>query len=178
MYFPPRADWNTNERERLTMSNSSDPERAPVLNENQRRHFEVLLSMLEESLQRIETLSSSLSMNGGMSIVKDDLPSTFILEAEPLIASIRARIGRLAAVLELTPRTVSKRRTISALLTAAIIRIEDSSPEQLRGYGTVDPRFALDVAPRLREIRKALALLGSLLGPAETDRWRASVENL
>jgi hypothetical protein len=140
MYFPPRADWNTNERERLTMSNSSDPERAPVLNENQRRHFEVLLSMLEESLQRIETLSSSLSMNGRMSIVKDDLPSTFILEAEPLIASIRARIGRLAAVLELTPRTVSKRRTISALLTAAIIRIEDSSPEQLRGYGTVDPR--------------------------------------
>jgi hypothetical protein len=62
--------------------------------------------------------------------------------------------------------------------TAAIIRIEDGSPDQLRGYGTVDTRFALDVAPRLREIKEELALLGALLGPAETDRLRMSVENL
>lgn len=156
------------------MSDLREPDRSPVLNDNQRRHFEVLLSMLEDSLARIDELCSEPSTNRTLTIVNDDLPPKFAVDAEPLMTSIRARVVQLAAALNLSPRSLSKRRAIATLLTAEVIRIEDSAPERLRGYGSVDPRFADEIAPQLREIREELARLSSMLRSAEGHHRRHS----
>ena len=137
---------------------------ASVLNENQRRHFEVLLSMLEDSLVHVEELCDvSRPSDTILTVVDNDLPPRAADLARPVVRGIREQIARLASDLQLPPRRVSRRRTIRALLTSEIIRIDDSAPDQLRGYGSVDPRYADAVAPQLREIRSALVQLTELL---------------
>jgi len=139
----------------------------PVLNENQRRHFEVVLSMLEDSLTRIEALCNPASATPDvLTLVEDDLPDDVARRAQPVIESIRAQVARLASDLELAPRRLSRRRAVQALLTSEVIRIDDSARHQLRGYGAVDPRFDDVVAPRLGEIRDAL------MGLAHTVRGK------
>jgi hypothetical protein len=136
----------------------------PVLNENQRRHFEVVLSMLEDSLTRIEALCNPASATlGALTVVEDDLPDGVARRAQPVIESIRAQVARLALDLELSPRRLSRRRAVQALLTSEVIRIDDTSSGQLRGYGAVDPRFDDVVAPRLGEIRDAIMSFARML---------------
>jgi dGTP triphosphohydrolase len=147
----------------------------PVLNENQRRHFEVVLSMLEDAVARVEALCNpELATNGVLTVVEDDLPHGAARRAQPLIESIRAQIARLASDLQLAPRRVSRRRVVQALLTSEVIRIDDSTPSQLRGYGVVDARFDAVVAPRLGEIRDTLMNLARTLrsddAPPHTTR--------
>jgi hypothetical protein len=140
----------------------------PVLNANQRRHVEVVLSKIEDSLARVEALCDPAYRAGGiLTVVEDDLPHDAAAHARPIIAEIRETVARLATDHHLDRRRLSRRRTVQALLTSEIIRIDDSSPNQLRGYGAVDPRYTDEVAPRLREIRKGLAALATALrGPA------------
>jgi hypothetical protein len=138
-----------------------------LLNPNQRRHFEVLFSMLEEELVRIERLATEpLAPARTLTIVDDDLPSQFADRARPLLAETRRLLSDLSAELRLSPRHLSRRRSIHAALTAAVIRIDDSSPTELRGYGPVDPRFVTEVGPALNAIRDAIVAVASLLEPA------------
>lgn len=146
---------------------------ADLLNPNQRRHFEVLFSMLEEELIRVERLSREpASSAGALTIVEDDLPPDFAARAQPLVAATRRLVSELAAHLRLGPRRISRRRRVHAMVTAGIIRIDDSSPEELRGYGALDPRFISEVGPALASIRSSLEALSALV--AETPRKSAS----
>jgi hypothetical protein len=135
------------------------------LNANQRRHFEVLLAMLEDELDRIDRLAlEPASPPAALTVLDDDLPADFANRARPMMEATRTIVRDLAARLRLKPRRVSRRRSISAALTAAIIRIDDSSPDELRGYGAVDPRFAEEFGPALDSIRESINGISALLG--------------
>lgn len=129
------------------------PQLRPVLNDNQRRHFSVLLVSLDEALARIEELSDRDCRAGAsLTAYTDDLPQRFSAEAGPMIADLRARIVQLAALLGTEPRRMSRARSIRALVTSAAIRLEDSRARGLRGYGTVDPSVQEQLDPVLDDL--------------------------
>lgn len=143
-----------------------------LLNEPQLRHFEVFLSMLESSLSEIETLASSAPVSGPDSLIvyDADLPREFRKQAAPAIGAIREQVSLLAHKLGIEPRHRSRARTVKALLTAELVRIEDSYSQKLRGYGAVSPRVQVEVDPALDRIRTEIV---TLLRVAEPDPDRA-----
>jgi hypothetical protein len=141
------------------------------LNANQRRHFEVLFARLEESLAKIESLMVDQEpRDHTMSFTEDDLPTAFRKTAPPLLDQLRSEIAQLASVLELRRRSVSRQRTIAAILTAEAVRFEDSLASQMRGYGPVDPSVAQHLDPRLEDIARTLNMLASSLKATHTRK--------
>jgi hypothetical protein len=139
------------------------------LNANQRRHFEVLLARLEESLSRIESLMVDHGLPEQlMSVTEDDLPAAFRKTAPPVIDQLRREIEQLSIILDLRPRRVSRRRTVSAILTAEAVRFEDSLASQMRGYGAVDSSVVQYLDPRLEHIARTLNALASSLKATHT----------
>ena len=135
-----------------------------LLNDNQRRHFEVLFARLEEELLRLEYLTvRDGDRSARLITLEDDLPPDFDVQSAPLLARLRRSIRGAATLLHLRSRRVSRRRSIKAILTAATVRIEDSGPGELRGYGVVNPEFDREVGPALSEIKAMLMELSSLL---------------
>lgn len=132
-----------------------------LLNEPQLRHFEVFLSMLETALNEIERVTSPASVAGrdNMIIYDSDLPREFRKQAAPAIGAIREQVSRLADALGIEPRHRSRIRTVKALLTAELVRIEDSYSQKLRGYGAVSPRVQVEVDPALDRIRTDIVAL-------------------
>src|ERR1051325_10811946 len=97
----------------------------PVLNENQRRHFAVLLVGLDEALHRIEQLSDiGASVGGPLTTYGDDLPPHFREAVRPLIRELRDQILRLADTLGTGTRDHSRARSVRAMVTSATIRLE------------------------------------------------------
>ncbi|HEV8446929.1 MAG TPA: hypothetical protein VGQ44_08910 [Gemmatimonadaceae bacterium] len=133
-----------------------------AVNDNQRRHFEVLLSRLEDSLGTIETLLAAPRARN-LSRVEDDVPSGFRTIAASEIPAIKHQIERLAVAMNLRPSIVSLRRVISASLTTDVIRIEDSLSSGLRGYGVVDPTLPDLLDPALLRLAHSLGRLASAL---------------
>ena len=144
----------------------------PVLNENQRRHFSVLLVSLDEALARIEQLSDrDRHAWGPLTDYSDDLPGRFSGEAEPLIADLRARIVELSALLGTEPRRMSRARSIRAMVTSATIRLEDSRARGLRGYGAVDPSVHERLDPVLDDLIERFRAISRLAA------WEAAGPN-
>lgn len=113
--------------------------------------------MLERSLVEVERLSGpGLERRASLTIYADDLPAGFSEAVGPALEAARDRLGRFAAELGLRPRVVSRARSIRALLTADVVRLEDSGAANLLGYGAVDPRVEREVEPVLRELRALL----------------------
>ncbi|HMI56502.1 MAG TPA: hypothetical protein VK511_00500, partial [Gemmatimonadaceae bacterium] len=81
---------------------------------------------------------------------------------------IRSEIADLARVLEIKPQHRSQTRTIRALLTAELVRLDDSYANRLRGYGAVDPRAKNALDPALDRIRSGLTALLESLGSEQT----------
>ncbi|HEY5546518.1 MAG TPA: hypothetical protein VIK50_10725 [Gemmatimonadaceae bacterium] len=147
----------------------SDIPYAIRLNANQRRHFEVLFARLEESLAKVESLMVSEGPRDfTMGFTEDDLPSAFRKTAPPLLDQLRSEIAQLTSVLELRRRSVSRRRTIAAILTAEAVRFEDSLASQMRGYGAVDPSVEQHLDPRLEGIARTLNVLAKSLKATHT----------
>lgn len=116
--------------------------------------------MLQETLFKVERLAAEAAPEaGGPVVFKEDLPPGFAESIEPVVTELRGLIARLSADLGLRRRAVSRARSIRALLTAEMVRIEDSTADKLRGYGPIDPRVSTTVDPVLRELH---ALLGSI----------------
>jgi hypothetical protein len=63
---------------------------------------------------------------------------------------------------------MSRRRTISAILTAEAVRFEDSLASQMRGYGSVDSSVVQHLDPRLEDIARTLKVLASFLKATHT----------
>jgi hypothetical protein len=153
-----------------------DSKRSPItgterhfLNEPQHRHFAVFLSMLEDALSEINQLAGSRAgAEENLTLYDADLPDAFANSAEPSFRSIRREIAALARVLEIKPQHRSQRRTIRALLTAELVRLDDSYAHKLRGYGAVDPRARNALDPTLDRIRSELTALLDLLGSEQT----------
>ncbi len=142
----------------------TDPAAPIVLNPNQRRHFEVLLARLEESLLKIDhLLSPDARRQHTLTHIDDDVPDTYREYALPILAAARRQVVDLARRLELRPRTQSRRRTIMASLRSEVVRIEDSLSRELRGYGDVHASVPQQLDPALDDIANTLSALASAL---------------
>lgn len=141
----------------------SDQSLPVTLNQNQRRHFEVLFARLEDSLAKIERLLFHPDRTAKLSVVEDDVSSAFRATATAELPRLHAEIDRLVEVLALKPRTVSLRRTIGATLTTDAVRLEDSFSSQLRGYGSVDASVASALDPALDALAGSLRTLSASL---------------
>jgi hypothetical protein len=77
----------------------SDDTDRPRLNEHQRRHFEVVLAMLQNTLTEVEQLAAAAPSNAdALTIHRDDLPAGFVGAIRRPIETARAGIARLAAL--------------------------------------------------------------------------------
>ncbi len=134
-----------------------------TLNQNQRRHFEVLFARLEDSLAKIERLLFHPDQSATLSLMEDDISPGFRNMAASELPRVRAEIERLVTTLALKPRSVSMRRTIGATLTTEAVRLEDSFSSQLRGYGSVDESVAIALDPALDALARSLRTLSASL---------------
>jgi hypothetical protein len=132
------------------------------LNDNQRRHFEVLLTRLEDSLATIERILAAPPVRH-LTQLTDDVSPAFRTLAEAEIPRLREQVERMALALGLRPNVVSLRRIIGAALTTDAVRVQDSLASQMRGYGAVDPSVAERLDPALLRLADALQQLGSAL---------------
>lgn len=133
----------------------------PLLNEPQLRHFEVFLAMLEIALNEIERLASvsPLPCRDNLIVYDSDLPREFMIHVAPALDAIRGQLSDLAHKLGIVPRHRSRTRTVKALLTAELVRTDDSYARKLRGYGAVSPRVQIEVDPALDRIRADIVAL-------------------
>ena len=133
------------------------------LNDNQRRHYEILFSRLEQSLEQIERAIDAEPANAQLTNTIDDLPERFVAEARPVIAALRAELIEIAKSLGLRPRELSRRRTVQALVSSEMNGVKDGLAGRLRGYGDVDESVARHLDPRLHRLHAALGELRQLL---------------
>jgi hypothetical protein len=139
-----------------------DPLLGVRLNDNQRRHFEVLLARLEDSLATIERLLAAPPPRH-LTQLADDVSPAFRTLAEAEIPRLRGQVEHLADALGLRPNIVSLRRIIGAALTSDAVRVEDSLSSQMHGYGAVDPSVAQRLDPALLRLAESLEHLASAL---------------
>jgi hypothetical protein len=150
----------------------------PVLNVPQQRHFEVFLSMLQDTIDEIEHLARPGSTRADSLVsYDDDLPSPFLARMQPLVTDLRREISRLAELLDIHVRRRSRIRRLRALLTAELVRTDDSYSGKLRGYGKVDPRAGERIDPMLDRIRNGLVELLELSKASGEDETGPSRGN-
>jgi len=137
------------------------------LNDNQRRHYEILFARLEQSLGQIEDAIQNDASSAQLSAPIDDLPKRFIAEAAPLLAAVRATMLDVVRSLGLRPRAVSRRRTIQALISSEMNAMQDGYAARLRGYGDVDPSVGQYLDPQLQRLHAGLGTLSQLLRQGE-----------
>jgi hypothetical protein len=132
-----------------------------LLNEPQLRHFEVFLSMMETALNEVERLTNPESVPGSENLVvyDSDLPEEFKTHAAPAIGVTREQVARLADALGIQPQHRSRTRTVRAILTAELVRLDDSYARKLRGYGAVSPRVQTEIDPALDSMRANIVAL-------------------
>jgi hypothetical protein len=134
-----------------------------TLNEHQRRHFAVVLTLLEESLAEIERVASAgTPPAGSLTAYADDLPPGFAELAAPRIAALRRHIAEMVAGLALEPGVTSRRSVVRAVASGEAVRVEDSTAKQMRGFGAVDPRFDATIQPLLDAMHAELRAIARL----------------
>jgi len=142
-----------------------------LLNANQRRHFEVLLSMIERALLHVERTARLRDFPPSvLSAVTYDLPEDFAARLPSPLREARTTIGSLAALLQLSQHRTSARRSVQAALSTCIIRIDDASPQELTGYGAVHPQLFTEMGPLLDDLRKTLTMLSNLASRPASGR--------
>jgi hypothetical protein len=138
---------------------------AAVLTDGQRRHYTVLLAMLEETINEVEAMTEGRNAGGRLRHQTGVLPERLRTTAQPLLERVRSDVGALARLLAVEPQEVSRVRRLQALLLSTIVRLEDSTSDKIRGYGEVDPGVARAVDPALHRIHGALENLAALVAP-------------
>lgn len=136
-----------------------------TLNANQRRHYGILIAGLEATLDKIEAAVEPAPATQGLKRIVADLPPAFQQSAPPILARVRAELGRVTRGLALEVHPQSQRQTCRALLTSEINRVEESYSTHLRGYGAVDESVGATLDPLLRDVRADLGALVALLSP-------------
>jgi len=143
------------------------------LNGPQRLHFEVILASLEKALSRLELIALGKEHDGcRLTRMDGDLPDAFWEGAAPIVGRLRAKVASLSTAMALAERHTSSKRLVRTLLTAQLLKIEDSSSGRLRGYGVVDPAVEGRLDPALEALQLDLHAVLDLLSSHERDRPR------
>ena len=138
-------------------------EAEPVLNESQRRHYEVLFGRLERTLVQLEAAARDTDPRTALTVVEPDLPARFTQEAPEVIDEARRQLAALARMLSLRPRVESRRRLCRALITSDLNGLTDATSARLRGFGAVDSSIATHLDPALERLRTTVSRLANLL---------------
>src|SRR4051812_29155206 len=143
-------------------------EAAPLLNESQRRHYEVLFARLERTLVQLEAAARDDDARTALTIVESDLPPRFTQEAPEVIDVARQQLAALARMLSLRPRVESRRRICRALITSDLNGLTDATSARLRGFGAVDSSIATHLDPALEKLRATVSRLPDLFEESPT----------
>ncbi|HEV2289754.1 MAG TPA: hypothetical protein VGR81_12460 [Candidatus Acidoferrales bacterium] len=103
------------------------------LSENHKRVVSVLLRGIEATCDEVEATLDETT--GVMRMVSDDLSTEQGKTLRRMSEAVRSEIRRITSEIELDLATNSRRRRIRALVSSAIINLEESDPKKLRGYG-------------------------------------------
>lgn len=134
------------------------------LNENQRRHFAVILASLENTLLEIVALAGDDAADTRrLTNLAHDLPRDYLARVRPAIDEITAQMEQLSRAIGLAPHPESKARAIAAMLTSQLNQFQDSSARTLKRYGKVDPKLAGELDPVLLSIEQRLGELKAAL---------------
>ena len=135
-----------------------------LLNKPQRNHFAVLLAMMEDSLAEMERLARTESEPAReLTRWADDLPPGAVDPLQARLAIVREKVRVIGRRLGIEPREASRKRAIRAIVTAELLRIEDSYATMLRGYGAVNPAAASVVDPAMDELHAEFTAIARLL---------------
>ena len=135
-----------------------------LFNKPQRNHFAVLLAMMEDSLAEMERLAErDLEPARELTRWADDLPPGIVEPLRSRLTLLRQKIRVLGKRLGIEPRDASRKRAIRAIVTAELLRIEDSYAAGLRGYGAVNPAAASIVDPAMDELHAEFTAIARLL---------------
>jgi Ni,Fe-hydrogenase III large subunit len=102
-------------------------------NENHRRAISIVMRGTERSCDRIlEWLERPSSL---MTEVRDDLTSAERAELRKLVADLREEVHGFAAKAALDRSPASRRRSVAAILSTALIDLQEVRDSELKGYG-------------------------------------------
>jgi hypothetical protein len=118
-----------------------------------------MLAQMEDALDDVARLARAEAPTGQLTTYDDDVPPDFAGRVAPVVTRLRGRIAAMAAEFRIPGRRISRGRSIAALATAALVRIEDSHTRNLRGYGAVAPNLASVLEPLLGELRDEWAAI-------------------
>lgn len=132
------------------------------LGENHRRVVSVLLRGIEATCDEVEATLDETA--GVMRRVSDDLSTEQSKALRRMSEAVRMEIRRISSEIELDPAMNSRRRRIRALVSSAIVNLEESDPKKLRGYG----HLAEEAVKRLEnEFAKLLKMLDEMAEAVE-----------
>jgi len=137
------------------------------LSDGQRRHFAVLLELLEQSLNEMEEIAAHGGSSTRLRLQSHDLPGDFAATIAPHLAAVRREAYDLWARLGVQPREASQARRLHALVMACVVRLEDSTADKLAGYGDVHDAIAPALDPVIRRMHAELSTVAALTAAAE-----------
>jgi hypothetical protein len=121
--------------------------------------------MMEEALSDIERLADLAARpSGELTAYDSDLPPHFSAVVAPIVRRLRVEVARIATAFGVEPRHASRAAHVRALVASELVRIEDSRPVRLRGYGGVAPDLSPVLDPMLSELRAGFERIDRALG--------------
>ncbi|HUJ31207.1 MAG TPA: hypothetical protein VLY23_08005 [Candidatus Acidoferrum sp.] len=111
----------------------SNPLRRIELGENHRRAVSVLMRGTEQACKEVEEWLERTS--GALTEVREDVPPEQEARLRELTARLRAEVQEFSGKVTLDKRRMSRRRSIAAIVCAALIDLEEVQDSGLKGYG-------------------------------------------
>lgn len=115
---------------------SNTPEKIPM-GENHRLAASVVFRGTERACDStMEWLDRPSSL---LNELRDDITPEEQAQLRKLAGALKEEIKRLAAKVELDRSRSSRRRSIAAILSAALVDLQETQDSQLKGYGVLSP---------------------------------------
>jgi len=112
-----------------------------------------VLASLQRALREIEQLAKPDGEEPGeLTVFERYFPPDFSGRLRHAIQSARAKVQRIIERLNILPRHRSRAAAIRAVITSAMIRLDDTHSYKMRGYGSVDPSVATELDPLIDEL--------------------------
>jgi hypothetical protein len=134
-----------------------------MLNDSQRTSLKIALRLVDEKMQKIETLLEKPRVIGVIYEVRDDLSPAVREQLPGKIAAVRAIIKDLQDRFSLSREIVMASREAFTGLPYLWEVLQESTSGRLRRYGEVDPRVGPALDPKLKKLESMLMEMEEIL---------------
>lgn len=139
------------------------------LNEPQQRRIEVTLSLIEQTLLKLEkSYLTDTSITGEMLRITSDLTPAEVRKLKSLLNQMRQHIGRLREQFQLKPQERDLRRMLAAAFTHFWAILHDCRTDKLKGAGPVDPQLKQTLDPAINQLIELARALETVIEKKET----------